>query len=81
MAAVAEAVDVRTKLEHLLGRLNGKLNEQGFQVDLMSLGDDNIAKLRPSGCEDCRQSKMMVQYYLSKLIKKNIPEIEGVICV
>ena len=81
MVSAIETTGVKAKMELLLRMLNRKLNEKGFNIDLMSLSKDNVAILRPSGCEECAHAKAMVQYYLSKLIKKKVPEIKEVICI
>jgi len=70
---------VREQVEELLAKIATVLKADGGDIELVSIDDDNVVKVRLKGaCAGCPFSQMTIKNFVEKELKKNIPEIARV---
>ncbi|HWZ22934.1 MAG TPA: NifU family protein [Cytophagaceae bacterium] len=72
--------DLLTKVEAALNNIRPYLEADGGNVKLLDISDDMIVKLEMLGnCGSCPMSAMTLKAGVEEAIKKDVPEIKGVI--
>jgi Fe-S cluster biogenesis protein NfuA len=70
------------KIHIALEQIRPFLNDDGGDIELIELTDDNIVKVKFLGaCSDCSMSAMTLKGGVEEAIKKGVPEIQSVIMV
>lgn len=70
---------MREQVEELLAKIATVLKADGGDIELVSIDDDNVVKVRLKGaCAGCPFSQMTIKNFVEKELKKNIPEIARV---
>ena len=70
------------KINVALEQIRPFLNDDGGDIELIELTDDNIVKVKFLGaCSDCSMSAMTLKGGVEEAIKKGVPEIQAVILV
>jgi Fe-S cluster biogenesis protein NfuA len=74
--------DLLNKVEEALNTIRPYLEADGGNVRLVDISDDMIVKLEMLGnCGSCPMSAMTLKAGVEESIKKEVPEIKGVIAV
>jgi Fe-S cluster biogenesis protein NfuA len=72
--------DLLTRVEAALNNIRPYLEADGGNVKLLDISDDMIVKLEMLGnCGSCPMSAMTLKAGVEEAIKKDVPEIKGVI--
>jgi len=75
-------INLRTKVEEALEQIRPYLLEDGGNVTLIEITDDNIVKLELLGaCKSCSMSAMTLKSGIEELIMRAAPEVKEVIAV
>lgn len=70
---------MREQVEKLLAKIATVLKADGGDIELVSIDDNNVVKVRLKGaCAGCPFSQMTIKNFVEKELKKNIPEISSV---
>ena len=68
------------KVNIALDKIRPYLNSDGGDVELISVSDDMVVKVKFSGaCEDCPYSFMTLKAGVEEAIRKELPEVIEVI--
>lgn len=74
--------DLLTKVEAALNNIRPYLEADGGNVRLVDISEDMIVKLEMLGnCGSCPMSAMTLKAGVEEAIKKDVPEIKGVVAV
>ncbi len=74
--------DIIKKINVALEQIRPFLNDDGGDIELVELTDDNIVKVRFLGaCKECSMSPMTLKGGVEEAIKKSVPEIKAVIAI
>lgn len=75
--------DIRyEKIRKALGQLRPYLEEDGGDITLVDITDDNVARVELHGaCVSCSMSMMTLKAGVEDAVKKVVPEIESVIAI
>ncbi len=75
-------INLRTKVEEALEQIRPYLLEDGGNVTLIEITDDNIVKLELLGaCKSCSMSAMTLKSGIEELIRRAAPEVKEVIAI
>ena len=71
--------DMRERVEEVLNTIRPSLQADGGDVELLDVGEDGIVKVRLHGaCHGCPMAAMTLQMGIERILKSQIPEIQGV---
>lgn len=73
---------IREKVEKALEKVRPMLVADGGNIELVSVGDDGIVKLRLTGaCGSCPMSSMTLKMGVERVLKEEVPEVKQVIAL
>lgn len=73
---------MRLKIESALDSIRDYLRSDGGDVKVHDLREDMILEVELLGnCEACSMSNMTMKAGIEEVIKRSIPEIEGVVAI
>jgi Fe-S cluster biogenesis protein NfuA len=73
---------MRTKVEEALKQVRPALQRDGGDIELVSVDDTGIVKVRLKGaCGSCPMSTMTLKMGVEKYLKEHIPEVKEVVQV
>lgn len=74
--------DIIEKINLALEQIRPFLNDDGGDIELIEITDDNIVKVKFLGaCKECSMSPMTLKGGVEEAIKKVAPEIKEVITI
>jgi Fe-S cluster biogenesis protein NfuA len=72
--------EIEDKVKEALEEIRPFLQNDGGDVSFVSVSDDMIANVRLEGtCAGCNINTITLKMGVEKTIKKNVPQIQGVI--
>ena len=73
---------IREKVEKALERVRPMLMADGGNIELVSVSDDGVVKLKLTGsCGCCPMSSMALKMGIEKILKQDVPEVKEVIAI
>lgn len=73
------SVDLRKRVEEVLGVIRPNLQADGGDVELVNVTDEGIVQVRLQGaCHGCPMAAMTLQMGIERILKNEIPEVQGV---
>jgi len=70
---------LHNKVEEALNIIRPYLEEDGGNVEIVEITEDNIVKVSLLGaCKTCSMSHMTMKAGIEEIIKKTVPEIRGI---
>ncbi len=73
---------MREKVEQALAKIRPSLQMDGGDVELVSVDDDGIVKVRLTGaCYGCPMSQMTLHHGIKMNLQQMVPDIKEVIAV
>jgi len=70
---------MKEKVEEVLKKIRPSLQADGGDVELVSVTEDGIVKVRLKGaCAGCPMSQLTLRMGIERLLKKEIPEVKQV---
>lgn len=76
---MTETIDLKDRIEKALDTVRPYLHADGGDVELVSVDDDMVVKLRLLGaCKSCDISHMTMRAGIENTLKSAIPEIKSV---
>lgn len=77
-----DKTEIIEKINVALEQIRPFLNDDGGDIELIEVTDDNVVKVKFLGaCKECNMSPMTLKGGVEEAIKKVIPEIKDVIAV
>lgn len=74
--------NLQEKVEKAIEQLRPYLNNDGGDMELVEITNDNIVKVRLIGaCQTCSMSPMTLKAGLEEALKQTSPEVNGVVAV
>lgn len=74
--------DLKEKVERAIEQLRPYLNNDGGDMELVEITNENIVKVRLIGaCQSCSMSPMTLKAGLEEALKQTSPEVTGVVAV
>ncbi len=75
----AEQNTLKDRAEQTLQMIRPSLQADGGDVELVDVNDDGIASVRLTGaCRGCPMSQMTLKMGIERVLREQIPEIQGV---
>ena len=72
-------VDLRERVNEVMELIRPNLQADGGDVELVNVTDDGIVQVRLQGaCHGCPMAAMTLQMGRERILKKEIPEVQGV---
>jgi Fe-S cluster biogenesis protein NfuA len=72
-------VDLRERVNEVMELIRPNLQADGGDVELVNVTDDGIVQVRLQGaCHGCPMAAMTLQMGIERILKKEIPEVQGV---
>jgi Fe-S cluster biogenesis protein NfuA len=72
-------VEMREKVEAVLGRIRPAIQADGGDVELVEISPDNVVKVRLTGaCVGCPMSQLTLKAGIERILKQEIPEVVAV---
>jgi len=73
---------VKRRIEEVLNQLRPELQAHGGDVELVEVTEDKVVKVRLTGaCAGCPMSALTLAMGVERALKREIPEIKGVVAV
>lgn len=73
---------LKEKVEQALNKVRPHLLADGGNVELVSVSEEGIVKVRLTGaCGSCPMSTMTLQYGVKKAIMESVPEVKDVVAM
>jgi Fe-S cluster biogenesis protein NfuA len=73
---------VREKVQSALDKIRPALQADGGDVELVSVGEDGLVKVRLKGaCGGCPMATMTLKQGIERTLKKEVPEVKEVVAV
>ncbi|MEW6242903.1 MAG: NifU family protein [Bacillota bacterium] len=73
---------MKEQVERALGKIRPMLQADGGDVELVSVEDDGVVKVRLKGaCGGCPMSAMTLKNGIERLLKQEIPGVKEVLSV
>lgn len=73
---------LKEKVESVLNKVRPSLQADGGNVELVSVSEEGIVKVRLTGaCGSCPMSTMTLQYGVKKAIMESVPEVKDVVAM
>ena len=70
---------MQDKIEKALGKIRAGLQQDGGDIELVSVEKDGVVKVRLKGaCAGCPMSQMTLANFVEREIKKAAPEVKRV---
>ncbi len=70
---------MKEKVEQALNKVRPALQADGGDVELVSVSDDGVVKVRLKGaCGGCPMSQMTLRMGIERILKKEVPEVKSV---
>jgi len=70
---------LKEKVENALNKVRPSLQADGGDVQLVSVDDQGVVKVRLTGaCGGCPMSQMTLKMGIEKILKQNVPEVTRV---
>jgi len=70
---------MKEKVETALNKIRPQLQADGGGVDLISVSDDGVVRVKLTGaCGGCPMSQMTLKMGIEKILKQEIPEVSRV---
>jgi Fe-S cluster biogenesis protein NfuA len=70
---------LKEKVEAALDKIRPALQADGGDVQLVDISEKGIVKVKLQGaCAGCPMSQMTLKMGIEKILKQNVPEVEGV---
>jgi len=70
---------MKEKVEAALNKIRPQLQADGGGVDLISVSDDGVVRVKLTGaCGGCPMSQMTLKMGIEKILKQEIPEVSRV---
>lgn len=71
--------DLRERVQDVLNTIRPSLQADGGDVELLDVDPDGIVKVRLQGaCHGCPMAAMTLQMGIERILKSQIPEVQGV---
>lgn len=71
--------DLRERVQSTLDLIRPNLQADGGDVELLDVGEDGIVKVRLQGtCHGCPMAAMTLQMGIERILKQQVPEVQGV---
>jgi Fe-S cluster biogenesis protein NfuA len=75
-------VDLAARIELAFDKIRPFLEADGGNIELVEITSDNVARVRLLGaCGSCSMSLMTLKAGVEETIRKDVPEITGVVAV
>lgn len=72
-------VDLRERVNEVMELIRPNLQADGGDVELVNVTDEGIVQVRLQGaCHGCPMAAMTLQMGIERILKKEIPEVQGV---
>lgn len=73
---------LKEKVERAIRKIRPYLQSDGGDIQLVSVSEDGIVKVRLTGaCKGCPMAAMTLKYSVEANIKKDVPEVKKVLSV
>jgi len=73
---------VKRRIEEVLNQLRPELQAHGGDVELVEVTEDKVVKVRLTGaCAGCPMSALTLAMGVERALRREIPEIKGVVAV
>ena len=73
------SVDLRKRVDEVLNTVRPNLQADGGDVELINVTDEGIVQVRLQGaCHGCPMAAMTLQMGIERILKSEIPEVQGV---
>lgn len=73
---------MREKVQSALDKIRPALQADGGDVELVSVGEDGLVKVRLKGaCGGCPMATMTLKQGIERTLKKEVPEVKEVVAV
>jgi len=73
---------MQQKVKDALAKVRPSLQADGGDVELISVSDEGVVKVRLTGaCGSCPMATMTLKMGIEKILKQEIPEIKEVVAV
>lgn len=73
---------MKEKVEEVLKKIRPTLQADGGDIELVSIEDDGVIKVRLTGaCGSCPMSTMTLKMGVEKQLKQEIPDVKEVVAV
>jgi len=73
---------MKEKVEQALNKIRPALQADGGDVQLVSVDEDGIVKVRLQGaCYGCPMSQLTLQHGIERNLKEMVPEVKGVVAI
>jgi Fe-S cluster biogenesis protein NfuA len=73
------SVDLRKRVDEVLSTIRPNLQADGGDVELINVTDEGVVQVRLQGaCHGCPMAAMTLQMGIEKILKSEIPEVQGV---
>lgn len=69
---------LRQKVEEVLEKIREGLRAEGGDIELIDIKDDVVYVRLTGACSTCLMSEMTLQNFVSKNLKREVPEIKEV---
>ncbi len=70
---------LKEKVEAALNKIRPALQADGGDVQLVEIDEKGMVKVRLRGaCAGCPMSQMTLKMGIEKILKQNVPEVQGV---
>ncbi len=74
-----EKKDLIERVEAALDKVRPALERDGGNVELVEIGEDRVAHLKMLGrCGSCPMSQMTLRMGIERVLRNEVPEIQGV---
>ncbi len=72
-------MDLRERVNEVMELIRPNLQADGGDVELVNVTDEGIVQVRLQGaCHGCPMAAMTLQMGIERILKKEIPEVQGV---
>lgn len=72
-------VDLQERVNEVMELIRPNLQADGGDVELVNVTDDGVVQVRLQGaCHGCPMAAMTLQMGIERILKKEIPEVQGV---
>jgi len=73
---------MKEKVEAALNKIRPALIADGGNVELVEVDDQGVVKVRLTGaCGGCPMSQMTLKMGIERILKKEVPEVKGVVAL
>lgn len=73
------SIDLRKRVDEVLNVIRPNLQADGGDVELVDITDEGIVQVKLQGaCHGCPMAAMTLQMGIERILKNEIPEVQGV---